>query len=153
MRRRRRYNWARITLVVLLAAVIGGLGLRWKARKEALAYGHRVQNQLFIEEQAARVEGRARKFDLFADPELMEAARRLEADWNPLGADYRARAREMREAVLFLQLQFTLPSLERFRKMPEFRHFRIQTTDKTDVALRASLRTLVDDYTDYVGTR
>lgn len=151
--RRRRFNWARISLIVTLALVGGGLWLRWQARKSALSYGHMVQNVLFNEEQAARIDGRNRKVNLFADAEVAKAATLLEADWNPLGIDYRSRAVEMKSAALFLQLQLTLPSTERFRNMPEYKHFRVQTEDKTDAAIRAALRTLVDDYTDYVGTR
>jgi len=150
---RRRFNWARISLIATLVIIGGGLWLRWQARKSALAYGHMVQNVLFNEEQAARIEGRNRKVNLFGDAEVAKAATLLEADWNPLGIDYRSRAVEMKAAALFIQLQLTLPTSERFRNMPEYKHFRIQTTDKTDAALRASLRTLVDDYTDYVGTR
>jgi len=153
MRRRFRARLARASLVALVALVVGGLGLRWHARKVALAYGHAIQNTLFSMEQEARQGSAGRRVVLLEDPDVLRAQRTMTAWWNPMSVDYRSRAEEMRAGLAYLQLQLTLPTSERFRNKPEFRHFRVETLEKTDVAVRGALRTMVEDYLDYAGTR
>ena len=147
-----RRRWARAALIITLAVVGAGLTLRWRARKAAIAYGQVLQNNLFVEEQEARAGKRAKEANLLTLPDAVAAEKTLASRWNLLGADYQSRADEMRRALTYLHLQLNLPSAERFRTKPDFRHFRIQTTDRSDGALRAAIRTLVDDYMEYVGT-
>ncbi len=153
MRRRFRARLARYSLAALLILVIGGLGLRWHARKVALAYGHAVQNTLFSMEQEARQGAAGRKIVLLEEPDVLRAQATMTAWWNPMALDYRSRAEELRTGLTYLQLQLTLPTSERFRKKPELRHFKVETLEKTDAALRGALRTLIEDYLDYTGTR
>ena len=153
MRRRLRARLARYALVALLVLVVGGLAGRWHGRRVALAYGHAVQNTLFSIEQEARQGSAGRKISLLGEPDVLEAQRRMEAWWNPMALDYRSRAEELRAGLTYLQLQLTLPSSERFRNKPEFRHFKVETLEKTDAAVRGALRTMTEDYLDYAGTR
>jgi len=153
MRRRLRARLARYSLAALLALVIGGLALRWHGRKVALAYGHAVQNTLFSIEQEARQGSAGRRIVLLEEPDVLAAQREMLAWWNPAALDYRSRAEELRAGLAYLQLQLTLPSTERFRNKPAFRHFRVETLENTDAAVRGALRTLIEDYLDYAGTR
>lgn len=153
MRRRFRARLARYSLIAVLTLVLGGLGLRWHARKVALAYGHAIQNTLFSMEQEARQGAAGRKIVLLEEPDVLRAQAAMDAWWNPMAADYRSRAEELRTGLAYLQLQLTLPTSERFRNKPRFRHFRVETLEKTDASMRGALRTLVEDYLDYTGTR
>ena len=153
MRRRFRARLARYALIAVLVLVVGGLGLRWHARKVALAYGHAIQNTLFSIEQEARQGAVGRKIVLLEEPEVAKAQAAMTAWWNPMALDYRSRAEELRTGLTYLQLQLTLPTSERFRNKPAFRHFKVETLEKTDASMRAALRTMVEDYLDYAGTR
>lgn len=153
MRRRLRARLARHSLIAVLVLIVGGLGLRWHARKVALAYGHAVQNTLFSMEQEARQGAVGRKIVLVEEPDVLRAQAAMTGWWNPMALDYRSRAEELRTGLGYLQLQLTLPTSERFRKKPELRHFKVETLEKTDAALRAAIRTMVEDYLDYTGTR
>ena len=153
MRRRFRARLARYSLVAVIVLIVGGLGLRWHGRKVALAYGHAVQNTLFSIEQDARQGAAGRRIALLEDPDVLRAQATMDAWWNPMALDYRSRAEELRKGLAYLQLQLTLPTSERFRNKPEFRHFKVETLEKTDAALRGALRTMVEDYLDYTGTR
>lgn len=153
MRRRFRARLARFSLIALVVLVVGGLGLRWHGRKVALAYGHAVQNTLFSLEQEARQGAAGRRIALLEEPDVLGAQAAMDAWWNPMALDYRSRAEELRAGIAYLQLQLTLPTSERFRNKPEFRHFRVETLEKTDAAMRGAIRKMVDDYLDYAGTR
>lgn len=153
MRRRLRARLARYSLIALLILLAGGLGLRWHGRRVALAYGHAVQNTLFSIEQEARQGAAGRKISLLGEPDVLAAQRTMEAWWNPMALDYRSRAEELRAGLAYLQLQLTLPTSERFRNRPELSHFRVETLEKTDAAVRGALRKMTEDYLDYAGTR
>jgi hypothetical protein len=153
MRRRFRARLARYSLAALLTILVAGLALRWHGRRAALAYGHAVQNTLFSIEQEARRGTEGRRIVLLEEPEVLAAQREMTAWWNPVALDYRSRAEEMRAGLTYLQLQLTLPSTQRFRNKPTFRHFRVETLENTDAAVRGALRKLVEDYLDYAGTR
>lgn len=153
MRRSLRARLARYSLIGLLVVVVGGLGLRWHARKVALAYGHAIQNTLFSMEQELRQGAAGRRIVLLEDPDVLAAQARMTAWWNPMSLDYRSRAEELRTGLAYLQLQLTLPTSERFRTKPELRHLKVDTLEKTDVAVRGALRTIIEDYLDYAGTR
>lgn len=151
--RRRRSRFARHALVVLLALIGVALGLRWHAREAALTYGRIVQQALFEQEEAAAREGKPRRRELFEEPEMREAMQTMGAWWNPLALDYHARAEDLRTGLVYLHIQLNLPTAERFRRPPRLRHFAIEQGDRTDDAVRRALRTLLDDYMDYAGTR
>lgn len=153
MRRRFRARLARYALITVLVLVVGGLGLRWHGRKVALAYGHAIQNTLFSMEQEARQGAVGRKIVLLEEPDVLKAQATMTAWWNPMAVDYRSRAEELRTGLAYLQLQLTLPTSERFRKQPDFRHFKVDPLEKNDAAVRGALRTMVEDYLDYAGTR
>lgn len=127
--------------------------MRWHARDAALAYGRIVQQALFEQEEAAAREGKPRKRDLFEEPEMRAAMATMGAWWNPLALDYLGRAEELRTGLVYLHIQLNLPAAERFRRPPKLRHFTMEPGDRTDDAVRRALRTLLDDYMDYVGTR
>lgn len=151
--RRRRSRFARHALVVLLLLIAGALAMRWHAREAALTYGRVVQQALFEQEEAAAREGKPRKRDLFEEPEMRGAMATMGAWWNPLALDYHARAEDLRTGLVYLHIQLNLPTAERFRRPPKLRHFAMEQGDRTDDAVRRALRTLLDDYMDYVGTR
>lgn len=151
--RRRRSRFARHALVALLALIAAALAMRWHAREAALTYGRVVQQALFEQEEAAVREGKPRRRDLFEEPEMRGAMETMGAWWNPLGLDYHARAEDLRTGLVYLHIQLNLPTAERFRRPPRLRHFTMEQGDRTDDAVRRALRTLLDDYMDYVGTR
>jgi hypothetical protein len=152
--RRRRSRLARYVLLLLVVIIGGALALRWQAREAALTYGRIVQQALFEQEEAAAKPGaKPRKRDLFEEPEMRQAMATMGAWWNPLGLDYVGRAEELRTGLVYLHIQLNLPMAERFRRPPRLRHFTLDPGDKTDGAVRRALRTLLDDYMDYAGTR
>ena len=151
--RRRRNRFARYALFLLLALIACALGLRWHARDAALTYGRIVQQGLFEQEEEAAREGKPRKRDLFEEPQMREAIQTLGAWWNPLALDYLGRAEDLRTGLVYLHIQLGLPSAERFRRPPKLRHFNLEQGERTDAAVQKALRTLLEDYMDYVGTR
>lgn len=151
--RRRRPRYARYVLILMLALIGGALAMRWHAREAALSYGRIVQQALFEQEEAAAREGKPRKRDLFEEPEMRASMATMGAWWNPLALDYLGRAEDLRTGLVYLHIQLNLPAAERFRRPPRLRHFTMEPGDRTDDAVRRALRTLLDDYMDYVGTR
>lgn len=152
--RRRRSRFARYALLALLALIGGSLALRWHARKAALTYGRTIQQALFVQEElATREPGKAKRRELFEEPQMRQSMETLTAWWNPLALDYLARAEDLRTGLVYLHIQLNLPTAERFRRPPRLRHFTIEAGDRTDEAVRKALRTLLEDYMDYVGTR
>jgi hypothetical protein len=151
--RRRRPRFARYALLALVALIGGALALRWHGRDAALTYGRIVQQALFEQEEAAQREAKPRRRDLFEEPEMRQAMATMGAWWNPLALDYLGRAEELRTGLVYLHIQLNLPSAERFRRPPRLRHFRMEPGDRSDESVRRALRTMLEDYIDYVGTR
>lgn len=151
--RRRRSRLPKYVLIALLALLAGGLGLRWHARQAALLYGKTIQQALFEQEDQTRKEGRAKRRELFEEPEMRAAMATLSAWWNPAAIDYRNRAEDLRMGLVYLHIQLGLPTAERFRRPPKLAHFTVDPGDKTDEAVLKALRVLLEDYLDYVGTR
>lgn len=151
--RRRRSRLPRYALYALLVLIATGLGLRWHAREAALVYGQTIQQALFEQEEEARKEGKPKRRDIFEEQQMRQAMQTMSAWWNPLSTDYMNRAEDLRMGLVYLHIQLNLPTAERFRRPPKLAHFTVDPGDKTDEAVQKALRTLLEDYMHYVGTR
>lgn len=152
-RHRRKNRLALYTFVALTCLIVGGIAVRLRARRAALDYGLELQTALF-EDQTPGPDGLPRKpRDIFNEPRMLEWEGTLQARWNLVAIDYRERAEDLRTATTYLREQLRTPATLRFAHPPKLRHFRMDTANHSDGAVRDVMRTLLDDYLRVVGSR
>lgn len=153
LRRRKKSRLALIFLVLLTWSIVGALALRWKLRQAAVGYGLELQSALF-ERQQPPVDGQPRKpRDIFNEPKMVEFDQTLRSPWGIIGKDYLERADELRLGIVYLNTQLAEPSSLRFANPPKLKHFTLDTSDKSNLAIQRAIRTLMEDYLASVGSR